>query len=122
MMELGYKKPLMEADLHQLEREHDAEVVTDRLETEWREELRRQGEDVQYAPSLGKAFVRTYWREYLAGVIPRLVKVVGSFVAPFLLQRLIQFVEDPSLSTLYGVVLLLVLFVSLNRPPRPQVF
>jgi ABC-type multidrug transport system fused ATPase/permease subunit len=120
MMELGYKKPLMEADLHQLEREHDAEVVTDRLETEWREELRRQGEDVQYAPSLGKAFVRTYWREYLAGVIPRLVKVVGSFVAPFLLQRLIQFVEDPSLSTLYGVVLLLVLFVSLNRPPRPQ--
>lgn len=111
MMDLGYQKPLMDSDLHQLSREHDAEVVTDRVEIQWREELRRRDENIQYQPSLAKAFVRAYWREYLAGVLPRLLKVVGSFVAPFLLQRIIKFVEDPELTTLYGILLLAILFV-----------
>lgn len=115
-MDLGYKKPLMDSDLYQLEPENDAEVVTDRLESQWREELRRQSDDVAYKPSLGKAFMRTFWREYLAGVIPRLVKVLGSFVAPFLLQNIIKFVEDPNSSTLYGISLLLILFVRSQQP------
>jgi hypothetical protein len=70
----------------------------------------------------GNALFKTYGWEYAQGAFPRLIKVLGSFVGPFLLKRIVSFVEDQSQSLWYGTALLFILFlatlltsVALNR-------
>jgi hypothetical protein len=108
----GYKKPLMQSDLHKLSRRHDTEFVANRLEAEWDAELDRRDQDLHYTPSFGKALVRTFWREFSWAVVPLLIRIVSSFGAPFLLRNFIQFIQDTSLPMSQGLVLLFMIFVS----------
>lgn len=82
------------------------------------------GEDIGYDMnddadkelSLVRVMYVTYRWEYFWAAIPRLIKVLGSFVGPWVIKMIVSLIEQPTIdakSTVWGLFLLLILAANL---------
>lgn len=73
-------------------------------------------EDADKEPSLVRVMYVTYRLEYFWAFIPRLIKVLGSFVGPWVIKMIVSLIEQPTIdakSTAWGLFLLLILAANL---------
>lgn len=73
-------------------------------------------EDVMKEPSLVRVMYVTYRWEYFWAFIPRLIKVLGSFVGPWVIKMIVSLIEQPTRdakSTVWGLFLLFILAANL---------
>jgi ABC-type multidrug transport system fused ATPase/permease subunit len=117
MIDLSRKRTLHMKYVPKLLPRHEPEIHAMELEERWKMELKRSDENVEEgSPSLVRAMFYTYRWEYLKAFFPRLVKVVGSFVGPWIIKLLVSFIENPSESTSrvwWGLFLLVILAANL---------
>ncbi|GAV03418.1 hypothetical protein RvY_13844 [Ramazzottius varieornatus] len=127
MAYLGWKRPLEQSDMWDLDPQDKTELHVNRLEKYWGMEMYRMMErsspDLStpeaartarkpYQPSLTKALFKTFWSPLLMGAVLKLANDMVIFIAPQILRLLIGFVSDHSVPSwrgyLYAIVLLLV--------------
>ncbi|OQV17405.1 Multidrug resistance-associated protein 1 [Hypsibius exemplaris] len=121
---LGYRRPLVQTDLWDVNPEDKTKLSVDKFEKYWRQEMatmRRSSGDYStpeaararrkpYEPSLTLALLKTFWLPLLLGGLLKLMNDLFVFVAPQLLKLLIGFVSDTRVEAwkgyFYAVLLL----------------
>eukprot|EP01113_Clastostelium_recurvatum_P045650 TRINITY_DN786_c0_g1_i1.p1 TRINITY_DN786_c0_g1~~TRINITY_DN786_c0_g1_i1.p1 ORF type:complete len:1526 (-),score=434.15 TRINITY_DN786_c0_g1_i1:5921-10498(-) len=109
LMSLGNRRPLVDADLWPLSPPDTGDNVCNRFTHEWDKETQKT------APSLAKAFFRTFGREFAIAGIFKLGNDISQFMSPILLSRILAYLQDssdPSLAP--GVLLAFAMFLAAN--------
>lgn len=73
-------------------------------------------EDAEKEPSLVRVMYITYRLEYFWAFVPRLIKVIGSFVGPWVIKMIVSLIEKPKIDakdTIWGLFLLFCLAANL---------
>ena len=116
MIDLSGLRPLELKHIPRLLPKHEPHLHARILEERWAKELKRveEMESEAHEPSLTRAMYFAYRWEYLKAFFPRLVKVIGSFVGPWVIKLIVSFIENPGLHSIWwGLFLLLVLALNL---------
>eukprot|EP01113_Clastostelium_recurvatum_P036806 TRINITY_DN5307_c0_g1_i21.p1 TRINITY_DN5307_c0_g1~~TRINITY_DN5307_c0_g1_i21.p1 ORF type:complete len:905 (+),score=158.24 TRINITY_DN5307_c0_g1_i21:503-3217(+) len=92
LIKYGYKQPLEHDDLHQLLDSNKAEIVSERFEKAWKDELKTRGESA----SILRAFHHSFGREYYSWAIVKFIYDILQFVGAFIVLPLVNFFQDPS--------------------------
>ncbi|XP_055327526.1 multidrug resistance-associated protein 1-like isoform X2 [Paramacrobiotus metropolitanus] len=90
---LGWRRPLLQKDMYDMQSEDSAHVGVTELQKNWEEEVitaKRNQKD----PSFFQAMFRTFWKPLSATLAMRVLNDVLIFVSPVILQLLINFVES----------------------------
>jgi ABC-type multidrug transport system fused ATPase/permease subunit len=115
MINLSRKQTLHMKHVPKLLARHEPSIHAEELEERWNEELKRAEEakeamEETSGASLVRAMYYAYRWEYLQAFFPRLIKVIGSFVGPWVIKLIVSFIENPnSHSIWWGLFLLVVL-------------
>ncbi|GAV03421.1 hypothetical protein RvY_13847 [Ramazzottius varieornatus] len=118
MAYLGWKKPLEQSDMWDVNPQDKTQVHVNRLEKYWGMEMlrmRRSSPDFStpetaraarkpYQPSLTKALFKTFWSPLVMGALLKLANDMFVFVSPQILRLLIGFVSDHSVPSWKGYV------------------
>ncbi|XP_055346997.1 multidrug resistance-associated protein 1-like [Paramacrobiotus metropolitanus] len=111
---LGWKRPLVQADLWDINPGDRTQVSTNKLEKYWRHEMVEFTGPRHKEPSLLLALAKTFWLPVLLSGILKLGNDIFVFVAPQILQLLIGFTTDKNAHSwkgyFYAVVLLFASF------------
>ncbi|KAF8931191.1 P-loop containing nucleoside triphosphate hydrolase protein [Dissophora ornata] len=110
---IGFKRQLQEEDLYQVMEQHRASVLGQRLRESWEaEKIKAQKDPKMRSPSLLRAIVRTFWREYFPGYIYLELGDVCQITSPMILEMILKFIQDsqvmvppPPASTGYGLAI-----------------
>ncbi|GAV06011.1 hypothetical protein RvY_16054-1 [Ramazzottius varieornatus] len=106
----GWRRTLVRADLWDLEEKDKTEVHASRLEKYWGVELKLNQQSKgrparkQYLPSLTKALCKTFWLALSIGAGLRFLNDLLTFLAPFQLKLLIQFINNKNVQSWKGYV------------------
>eukprot|EP00047_Mylnosiga_fluctuans_P021846 m.109714 g.109714 ORF g.109714 m.109714 type:complete len:1474 (+) comp9049_c0_seq5:48-4469(+) len=106
LMQLGYKKSLVDEDLWGINMEDTTANLTTRFFNEWNKE--RAKADPSLIMSLARAFGPPF---YIGGVLKFFQDMLG-FVGPLLLSQLINYVSDPDTPSWKGYGLAVVLLAA----------
>ncbi|OQV12310.1 Multidrug resistance-associated protein 1 [Hypsibius exemplaris] len=115
---LGWKRPLTQKDMWDIQPRDTTGVVVEPLEKHWKEEMekmRRSKEErtvPNYSPSLMKALVKTYWPTLAATACLRLCSDLSAFATPQILRLLISFVESKDEETWKGYFWAVLMFLA----------
>ena len=106
LLKLGNSQPLNLEDLYELEKRDEASTIYDKFYESWQKQLRLP------EPSLAWAFVKSFGGPFfLAGGL-KLFHDCLLFVGPYLLNKIISFLDDPDKPMVLGFWYVLALFVS----------
>ena len=106
LLRLGNSQPLNLTDLYELEKRDQASTIYDKFHEAWQLQLQRP------EPSLAWAFVKSFGTPFfLAGGL-KLIHDCLIFVGPFLLNKIILFLDDPDKPVSLGLSYVLALFIS----------
>ena len=106
LLKLGNSQPLNLEDLYELEKRDEASTIYDKFYESWQKQLRLP------EPSLAWAFVKSFGSTFfLAGGL-KFVHDCLLFVGPYLLNKIISFLDDPDKPMVLGFWYVLALFVS----------
>ena len=92
LVNLGFKRPLEQADLAKLHPSDDPTRLNAALQAAWAAEVNRAGAGGR--PSLFRALASAFGFDYAVGALCKFVYDGQQFVGPLLLQRLITFLSD----------------------------
>ncbi|KAG0308528.1 hypothetical protein BGZ98_007707 [Dissophora globulifera] len=91
----GFERQIQEEDLYRVIEKRRARVLGQKLMSHWSVEKQIQVEgDQRRGPSLLRAIVRTFWRDYLLGYIFLEIGDVCQIAPPVVLQMILQFIQD----------------------------
>ena len=102
LLETGYARPIVFEDLPPLSETDRAAHNGQRLQALWEDEVAACAAPGARAPSLLRVLVRAHGREFLVGNLLKFPQDVLLFAGPFLLERLVRFV-DPQLTPAAGL-------------------
>eukprot|EP00004_Rigifila_ramosa_P018380 TRINITY_DN4565_c0_g1_i3.p1 TRINITY_DN4565_c0_g1~~TRINITY_DN4565_c0_g1_i3.p1 ORF type:complete len:991 (-),score=281.77 TRINITY_DN4565_c0_g1_i3:1492-4185(-) len=104
MMALGYRRPLEEADLWDLDKSDKSHALLLKFEKEWTKQRSLP------KPSLARAFWKAFGWDFMAAAPLKLAQDSLQFVGPLLLGLMVEFVEDPDKDISLGYIYTLILF------------
>ena len=88
LLALGYRKDLELEDLYEPRKEDKSEVLGDRLEEEWRKELVAAKEGKREKPSLARALLSCFGRQYAQlGIVTAFEECVLRIYQPLFMGR-----------------------------------
>eukprot|EP01125_Pyxidicula_operculata_P009772 TRINITY_DN3212_c0_g1_i3.p1 TRINITY_DN3212_c0_g1~~TRINITY_DN3212_c0_g1_i3.p1 ORF type:complete len:1599 (+),score=296.82 TRINITY_DN3212_c0_g1_i3:668-5464(+) len=91
IMKLGYERPLKEEDLWTLHPVDRCELTADRFEKYW------NIEKLSEKPSLAKAFVKTFWKDFILSFVAQSIYIITIASGPAIVMRnLLDFIEHPT--------------------------
>ena len=116
LLSTGFSRPVVFEDMPALLATDRAELVGDELQALWDAEVKACAAEKQ-EPSLLRVLIRAHGREYAMGNLLKVPQDVLLFAGPFLLERLIRFVDpqltaDTELRFQDGFVLVLGMFAA----------
>lgn len=104
LISLGNLKPLVPEDLWDVADRDTTASISARIDKAWEIELAKS------KPSLAKALWRTVGRQFILSAITKLAHDCLQFMSPVLLQKIVQFLQDPDSPMERGIGLALLLF------------
>jgi ATP-binding cassette subfamily C (CFTR/MRP) protein 2 len=107
LLSLGYKKALLAGDVPSLSPEDSADVVCQRLQSNW--DFQHQG---AAAKSLAWGLIRTFWPLFVINGFLAFTKLCVMYIGPLLIQQFINFFDNPVRVQSHGVMLVLVLLLA----------
>jgi ATP-binding cassette, subfamily C (CFTR/MRP), member 1 len=108
VLKKGSGQPLEHEDLLALAEKEQAGNIRNQFEEAWEIEMRRPADKRSLVRALHRAFSLPVYIAFLF----KLVQDLLLFVGPWLLNRIIQYVQDPSIPTYWGFVYSFALFFS----------
>lgn len=107
LLETGNERPLEMEDLYKLAYEDSAEGVYKKFKKGWLQEINEKE-----SPSLTIAFFHAFGTPFLMAAFLKLIHDSALFVGPQLLNKLIDFLDDPSIPLETGLWYVFGLFIS----------
>eukprot|EP00051_Salpingoeca_urceolata_P006609 m.87350 g.87350 ORF g.87350 m.87350 type:complete len:1483 (+) comp14906_c0_seq3:85-4533(+) len=96
----GYRRPLQGDDLFELNRQDQADLISEKFHRNWRRELESPGK-----PSMLRAMRRSFGGPFFMAAVFKASQDTLAFVAPQLLKHLMKFVQDPDAPVWHGYFL-----------------
>lgn len=97
LLEVGHKRALQMSDLYPLSRQDESQGLGDTFEEMWAKEMKKEH------PSVTKTIIRIHGLRFALSGIFKLAQDLLLFVGPFILRKLIQFIENKDQSFWVGL-------------------
>ncbi|XP_071518290.1 LOW QUALITY PROTEIN: ATP-binding cassette sub-family C member 9 [Panulirus ornatus] len=126
LLKLGWRRPLEFSDFGKLPRQEEAQYQYDRFYRQYlaaqkvRTGVKGQAVPQERSPSLWRVFVRTYWREMVAGGSLKLLGDAVNVVGPLAIALIVSYVTQVQEGTLqrHGVVVRQLYYVGWSEVVR----
>jgi ATP-binding cassette, subfamily C (CFTR/MRP), member 1 len=106
LLELGNEQPLDFSDLYELSAHDQAEHINDSFNVAWNKQLTKE------SPSIVLAYVHAFGLPFFMAGGLKLIHDSLLFSGPYLLNRIISFLDDPSQPLSTGLYLVTALFIT----------
>ena len=109
---LGNQRALEASDLYPLLEKDKASYIYKQFKTQWNKQLNKAKSSANKTPSLTYALMSAYGYPFLCAGILKLINDSCQFVGPYLLNKLIKLLSDPTQPSTMGYYYVLGLFLS----------
>ena len=109
---LGNQRALEASDLYPLLEKDKASYIYKQFKTQWNIQLNKAKSSTNKTPSLTFALMNAYGYPFLCAGILKLINDSCQFVGPYLLNKLIKLLSDPTQPSTMGYYYVLGLFLS----------